>query len=286
MAEIAQELGVELRLDEAVRELDFSGSQIRAVKTDQATYPADALVINADFARAMETLVPARLRRRWSDQRLAKKKYSCSTFMLYLGMEGIDQHVPHHTIYISPDYEQNLREIEDGRQVPTEPSFYVQNPAVTDPSLAPDGKSGLYVLVPVGNLQGGIDWQRERARLREQTLDRLHLIGITDARMRIRTEHCITPQDWSVDYNIYRGATFNLAHTLGQMLHRRPRNRFEELQGVYLVGGGTHPGSGLPVIYESSRITSRLLLSDLGLSTRFIDAAEPAMKPQLAEAHA
>ena len=75
----------------------------------------------------------------------------------------------------------------------------------------------------------------------------------------------MTPADWESKYNVYRGATFNLAHTWTQMLHMRPRNRFDELGGVYLVGGGTHPGSGLPVIYESARITSRLLLQDWGL---------------------
>jgi phytoene desaturase len=285
MAEIAQDLGVVLKLNEPVSRLEFDGNRIRSVHTDQAAYPADALVVNADFARAMESLVPGRLRRRWSDRQLAKKRFSCSTYMLYLAMEGIDRHVPHHTIYISKDYDQNLREIEQGQRVPSDPSFYVQNAAVTDPSLAPAGQSGLYVLVPVGNLAGGLDWSRERSALREQTIDRLERIGITDARRRIKFEHCITPAEWSTDYNIYRGATFNLAHTLGQMLHRRPRNRFEELGGVYLVGGGTHPGSGLPVIYESSRITSRLLLGDLGLSTSFIDdATQPILRPQLAEA--
>jgi phytoene desaturase len=98
-------------------------------------------------------------------------------------------------------------------------------------------------------------------------------IGLGDIRERIRVEHRITPADWESKYAIYRGATFNLAHNLGQMLHKRPHNRFEELDGVYLVGGGTHPGSGLPVIYESSRISSRLLLNDLGLDGTFIDEA-------------
>jgi phytoene desaturase len=75
----------------------------------------------------------------------------------------------------------------------------------------------------------------------------------------------VTPNDWEHEHQIYRGATFNLAHNLGQMLHMRPRNRFEDLDGVYLVGGGTHPGSGLPVIYESARITTRLMAEDLGV---------------------
>jgi phytoene desaturase len=91
-------------------------------------------------------------------------------------------------------------------------------------------------------------------------------MGIHDLERRIRFEKIITPVDWEHDMQIYRGATFNLAHNMGQMLHNRPRNRFEDLEQVYLVGGGTHPGSGLPVIFESARITSRLLAQDLGLA--------------------
>jgi len=82
----------------------------------------------------------------------------------------------------------------------------------------------------------------------------------------------VTPSDWESDLHIWLGATFNLAHSWDQMLHLRPRNRFEDLEGVYLVGGGTHPGSGLPVIYESARITSTLLASDFGLDAAALKA--------------
>jgi phytoene desaturase len=99
-------------------------------------------------------------------------------------------------------------------------------------------------------------------------LDRLALAGFPDVRERIRVEKVITPTDWGTDYHIYRGATFNLAHSLDQMLHFRPRNRFEDLESVYLVGGGTHPGSGLPVIFESARITADLMCGDFGVSRR------------------
>src|SRR5262249_5966315 len=102
---------------------------------------------------------------------------------------------------------------------------------------------------------------------------------------RISFEKVVTPADWEGRYEVYRGATFNLAHNWTQMLHLRPRNRFEDLDGVYLVGGGTHPGSGLPVIYESARITSRLLLADLGLAVEWLGkprAAEPAAAVRVA----
>ena len=100
---------------------------------------------------------------------------------------------------------------------------------------------------------------------RERTLNQLSQLGIPDIRDRILVEHQVTPDDWEGGFQVYRGATFNLAHNLGQMLHKRPQNRFEDLDRVYLVGGGTHPGSGLPVIYESARISARLLCNDLDL---------------------
>jgi phytoene desaturase len=273
MAEIAQSMGVKIRLGEPVISAETKGRRITSLSTHRGSYEADAFVVNADFAAWMTRTVPDRLRRRWSDRKLAGKKYSCSTFMLYLGLEGTYDDLPHHNIHISQDYERNLREIEVEHVLSEDPSFYVQNASVTDNSLAPPGHSVLYVLVPVTHQHENVNWSIESDRFRELTLDKLAAIGLSDVRDRIRVEHRITPDDWEHQYSIYRGATFNLAHNLGQMLHRRPRNRFEELDGVYLVGGGTHPGSGLPVIYESSRITSRLLLRDLGISADFIDDA-------------
>lgn len=265
MARIARDLGVNIRLGEEVREILFKGRRAVGVRTGRGTYAADALVVNADFAQAMSRLVPDRLRRRWTDRRIARKQFSCSTFMLYLGIEGRYDHLGHHTIYLDADYVRNLEEIEDRHVLSEAPSFYVQNACVTDPFLAPSGMSTLYVLVPVTHQHPNVDWSRERARFRALVLARLARLGLHDVERRIRFERVLTPADWEQGHEIYRGATFNLAHKLSQMLHRRPRNRFEDLEAVYLVGGGTHPGSGLPVIFESARITSRLLAEDLGI---------------------
>ncbi len=278
LARIARERGVEIKTGEAVEKIRFEGRKAVGVETAQGDYPLDALVINADFARSMTKLVPDHLRRRWRDRKLEKKKYSCSTFMLYLGMEGTFDDVSHHTIYLSEDYEENVAEIENGDRLPDNPSFYVQNACVTDPSLAPPGHSTLYVLAPVANLNGGIDWQQESAGFRRKILASLEKIGIKDIERRIRYEKVLTPLGWQDDMEIHRGATFNLAHSFDQMLYWRPHNRFEDLDGVYLVGGGTHPGSGLPVIFESARISSRLMARDLGfeLSGERGAAAAPA----------
>ena len=280
MARVASDMGVDIRLSEPVERLTFEGRRATGAITAGGAYPADAVVVNGDFATAMKAIVPNHLRRRWTDEKIDAKRYSCSTFMLYLGVEGQFPEMHHHTIHLSRDYLTNIREIDAGL-APKDPTIYVQNASVTDPTLAPEGHSALYVLVPVGNLSGGVDWQTLAPVYRDKILKRLERLCGRDIRSRIRTEVMFTPEDWQSQLAVFRGATFNLAHNLGQMLHWRPRNRFEDLEGVYLTGGGTHPGSGLPTIFESARIASRLAAEDLGLPGAAIP--ETMMQKEAAE---
>ena len=264
MAKVARGMGVRILTGQDVTGLEFEGRRVKAAVTASGRHGCDAMLMNADFCHAMRRLVPDKLRRRWTDAKIDSKKFSCSTFMLYLGVEGTFPEVDHHSIYMSRDYEGNLADIESRHQLSPDPSFYLHNPSRIDPSLAPRGHSSLYVLVPVSHMHPNIDWKKEAPRYRELALDQLRKLGLPDLRPLIRHERMLTPDDWQEQYAVHRGAVFNLAHNLGQMLHLRPRNRFEDLEGVYLTGGGTHPGSGLPVSDESARITSRLLLKDMG----------------------
>jgi phytoene desaturase len=282
MAAIAEEMGVAIRLDEPVREVMLEGRRAIGVRTDAGVERADAIVMNADFAEAMTRLVPNAARRRWTDERIATKRFSCSTFMLYLGIDGIYDDLAHHTILMASDYERNLREIEDEHVLSADPSLYVQNACVTDPSLAPDGMSTLYVLAPVSHQHPNIRWARDRASFRAVIMKQLARLGLDDLSSRIRFERIVTPDDWQSEFGVHRAATFSLAHTLGQMLHWRPHNRFEDIDSVYLAGGGTHPGSGLPVIFESARISARLLLDDFGLNSSWIDVPSTLGAPEFA----
>jgi phytoene desaturase len=270
MARIAEAMGVKILRNTPVKQMLFAGRRVTGVQTEEETILADAVVVNADFAQAMQRMVPNHLRRRWTNERIEKKKFSCSTFMMYLGIEGKYDDVKHHTIYLSKHYERNLRDIEQDHHLTSEDaSFYVQNACVTDGSLAPKGMSTLYVLVPVTHETETVNWAEQEAGFRAMALRQLEKIGITDVERRIRVERRLTPATWNSEFHLHLGATFSMAHSLKQMLHLRPHNRFEDLDGVYLVGGGTHPGSGLPVIFESARITSRLLLQDLQLEPKW-----------------
>ena len=161
MARAASDLGVTIKLGEEVEQVLFEGRKAVGVRTASGDYRADALVINADFARAMQRLVPNHLRRRWTDHKIAAKRFSCSTFMLYLGIEGRYDNLAHHTIYMAKDYARNLEDIERRHILSEDPSFYVQNACVTDPTLAPPGCSTLYLLVPVTHQHPNVDWSKE-----------------------------------------------------------------------------------------------------------------------------
>lgn len=260
---IREEKGV-IHLNRPVKRIVVEGGRARGlILADGERREADAVVVNADFAWAMSNLVPNDARRKYRDAKLERMGYSCSTFMLYLGLDRLYD-IPHHNVIFADDYHRNLREISETKTLSEDPSFYLQNACVTDPGLAPKGQSTLYVLAPVPNNTSGIDWAREKAGFRERLLDSIERkTELGDLRSHIVREKVVTPADWQGDYHCYHGATFNLAHTVDQMLYFRPHNRFDDFKRCYIVGGGTHPGSGLPTIYMSGKIAADLLQEDL-----------------------
>jgi phytoene desaturase len=294
MARVARSLGVEIVCNAPVRQVltQDDGFGVRTNDAPRAgavvvggagelagqTIAHDAVVVNADATWALKHLFSERvmdraggLNDRYDPAKLDAKRYSCSTYMLYLGVKGDvgQSELPHHTIYVSERYKQNLEEICELGQLSPDPSIYLCNPSRIDPTLAPSGCSSLYVLIPTPNCDAKVDWSVANARYRSDAFAQLRtyfgltLEGESDKRVECMVEY--TPDTWR-KANINKGATFNLAHNLGQMLHLRPQNKLQGFENVYLVGGGTHPGSGLPTIFLSAQISARMLCEQFGLA--------------------
>ena len=264
MAKVCQELGVKIRLNAGVKKIVTEGRNIKGLRLENGeTVKADEYVINGDFGHIMTNVVEPGVLKKYSAAKLEKKPLSCSTFMLYLGVNK-QFDLAHHTIWFAKDYKKNVEEITNSKLLSDDPSIYIQNAIVTDPTVAPKGKSALYVLVPVPNNKSNIDWENITPKFRDMILNMVsEKLGIEDIRHFIEEERIISPTQWENEIGVYKGATFNLGHQLTQMLAFRPRNKFEELNQCWLVGGGTHPGSGLPIILESARITvNGILLQD------------------------
>lgn len=260
MARVIEENGGHIELGTPVKQILTQNQVAKGVILESGKrVEADDVVINADFSYAAASLFPEGELKKYNKTKLDERSYSCSTFMLYLGINRPIT-LPHHTIFFAQDYKKNVEELTKQGELSEDPSIYVHNPSGLDPTLAPAGHSALYILMPVPNLDADLDWEKLGDQVREQILDRLELEpelkGLRDA---IVVEKRITPQDWQDDHHVYKGATFNLSHNLGQMMVLRPHNRFEEVDHCFLVGGGTHPGSGLPTIFESAKISAALL---------------------------
>lgn len=257
MAKLFIKLGGTLKLSTPVKEIMIDKKVVKGVILENGEVElCDQLVMNADFAYGMTKLINPIHLKKYTPKKLAKKKYSVSTWMMYLGInKSLD--FPHHEILFADDYDTYLHELMKG-QITDDLAIYLHNPSALDDLLAPKGKSSLFVLVPVPNLKSEIDFEAKKDDLRNLVLQRIKEKHGIDLTPFIEEELIYSPKDWEIKENVYQGAVFNLSHSLDQMLFLRPHNKFEDFKNMYLVGGGTHPGSGLPTIYQSALIVDEL----------------------------
>lgn len=264
MLRLFQERGGVARMGAAVTGIRVEGGRANGVVLEGGeVIAADAVVVNADFAWA-QRLLPPEARRTWSERRVEKLKFSCSTFMMYLGLD-VPLDLDHHVIYLS-DHVRRGRERYSQDEVLDEddPPFYVCHPSRSDPSFAPAGQSAVYVLVPIPNNRAGIDWERIADGFGDRMLQHVaKKLGLDDLRPHVRWRRQITGRTWEVDFNVRHGAVFNLAHSMDQLGPLRPRMRAEDVDGLWWVGGGTHPGSGLITIFENALQVAQALRGSL-----------------------
>jgi phytoene desaturase len=263
MKTCAEDLGATFRMSSPVKGLWVEGGRARGVELEGGErLAADAVVVNADLPWAARNLIRPEWREgtRLSDGALDRAKYSCSTFMLYLGLDTVYRDVPHHSIYLSNAARRTDKAaLEDHQADLDDPPFYALNPTPTDPAGAPEGHSVLYVLVPTPNTHRNVDWKHVEAELTKKVPGWLEKVGMKDVAKHIRAQRAFTAETWRDDFNVGRGAVFNLSHTWLQLGPLRPKVKSPDIDGLYWVGGGTHPGSGLLTIMESANIAAHHL---------------------------
>lgn len=224
-----------------------------------ATLAADVVVSNADSATTYRQLVAPEHRRRWTNQRIEKARYSMSLFVWYFGTRRQYPDVAHHTIALGPRYRDLLADIFDRKQLADDFSLYLHRPTATDTSLAPPGCDTFYVLSPVPHMGSGTNWQERAEPYRKSIEQRLQETLLPDLKNQIVSSRMLTPQDFQDRLSSFRGAAFGLEPVLTQSAWFRPHNRSEEVKHLYLVGAGTHPGAGLPGVLSSARILDKLV---------------------------
>ena len=250
LEKLAKELGAKIYYNSAIEDIKRKKGQI-FLRQGQNQIQADYAVVNADYAYAQSYLLK---------RKIPHFKYSCSTYLIYLGINKKLENLFHHNLFFSNNLRKNLEEIFETKLNPSDPSFYAHVPTVTDLSLAPAGKDILYLLVPVPNLENARDiLENHESRLRKLIFDKINKVCACNLEELIEVEHRFYPGDFIDRYNIKFGATFGLAHNLTQSAFFRPANFDPKIKNLYYVGASTQPGGGLPVVIASSAIVANLI---------------------------
>jgi len=196
---------------------------------------------------------------------LSRKQFSCSVISFFWGVDKTYENLGPHTLFLADDYRENFDAILRRKTIAAEPSVYVHAPARLDPSMAPAGQDTLIGIVPVGHLDphAGQDWEEITRQARAAVVRRIETLGVREFEARIKFEVCFDPGDWQRRFNLVRGATHGLAHTLLQMGYFRPHNRHARYRNLYFAGASTHPGTGLPTAIVSGRLAAERVLEDL-----------------------
>jgi phytoene desaturase len=249
LAGLAERCGATIEYGRPVRRIERHGGEVKSVVCeDGERIEADVVLANADLPYVYRALLGEPLS--------PSKKYTSSGFMLFLGCDRRWDTVLHHNVLFGSDYARSFEEIFTHYRVPKDPSLYVANPVVTDASMAPDGSSALYVLVPVPHLaERGPDWADAGTRraLRDHVVRRLEETIAPGLSASIRVEHTMTPLDWRDRFSLERGSAFGLSHTLLQVGALRPPNRDAKTRNLYFVGASTQPATGIPNVLIGAR---------------------------------
>lgn len=255
MVDLIHGQGGQLHCRREVRGITLDGRRATGVTlSDGSELAADLVISNADAIWTYRHLLPETARRRWTNRRIRKTRSSMSLFVWYFGTRGQYPDVPHHTLLMGPRYRELLKDIFERRRLAGDFSLYLHRPTATDPSLAPPGCDAFYVLSPVPNLAGEVDWHQAAEPYRQSIQKRLQDTLLPGLEQRLVTSRVMTPLDFQHRLLSYRGAAFGPEPILTQSAWFRPHNRSEDIQGLYLVGAGTHPGAGLPGVLSSARV--------------------------------
>jgi len=260
LVDLIRSQGGELRCGEEVESILVEhGVAVGVALASGESIHTNIVVSDADSAWTYRRLVPAVWRKRWTDHKIDRARYSMGLFVWYFGVDRRYEDVAHHTILLGPRYRELLRDIFDRKRLASDFSLYLHRPTATDPSLAPRGCDAFYVLSPVPNLDGGQNWGAEAEPYRksiERALEASILPGLSQV---IVTSRVSTPLDFESRLNAYRGAGFGLEPILTQSAWFRPHNASEDVRNLFLVGAGTHPGAGLPGVLSSARVLDKVV---------------------------
>ncbi|MFC7113711.1 phytoene desaturase family protein [Natronoarchaeum sp. GCM10025703] len=262
--ELGDDLGVEYRTGEAATEIKGRAGGFR-VETETGGEEVDYVVSDADMPYTEQELLPPE-KRQYSEEYWESKTYAPSAFLMYLGVEGDVPELEHHTLVLPSQWDEHFEQIFDEPAWPDDPAYYLCVPSKTDDTVAPEGHSNLFALVPIA--PGLDDDEETREWYRDRILDDIAENTGTELRDRIVVEEIFSVSDFAGRYNSYDGTALGMAHTLTQTAVFRPNHRSSKVDGLYFAGSYTNPGIGVPMCLISGEHAANKLIEDYGDATK------------------
>jgi phytoene desaturase len=258
-----ERLGGTMRLGDPVERIETKGDRATKITTASGwSGTFDAIASNADVVRTYDMLDHRTAKR--SAAKLRRKRFSPSLFVVHFSSEGTWPDVPHHSILFGPRYAGLLNDIYKGSELADDPSIYLHHPTITDPGMAPPGKSTFYALAPVPHLgKAPLDWDKEGPRYARRILEIIEERMMPGLGRRLGGHFHFGPAEFEEQLNSHLGSAFSLEPVLTQSAFFRVHNRDDHVSNLYFVGAGTHPGAGIPGVVGSAKATAGLMLDDL-----------------------
>jgi len=264
---VFKEIGGKILVGTEVQKIKVSRQKVEGVIAKDQFYPAEVVISNADFAHTYGTLIDSEHRKKWKNWRLNLVAYSMSAYLLYLGVKKSYPKLLHHTLILSQRYKELVRDIFDRKILPDDFSMYLHVPTRTDPSMAPPGCESMYILIPVANLKGKIDWNTMNKPFTEKVIQFLEKdFGLENLQKNIEVMETFTPLDFKKSRNNHLGSAWGVEPRLTQTAVFRPHNKSEDIEGLYLVGASTHPGAGVPGVLLTAETTENVIVNNLNHS--------------------
>ncbi|MBN2495543.1 MAG: phytoene desaturase [Deltaproteobacteria bacterium] len=260
LSDLLERMGGRIRLNSRAAEILVESRTARGVRLESGeVIPADLVVSNADSTWTYRHLVPAVARRRWTDRKLSRCKQSMSCFLWYFGTRRQYPDLAQHTILLGPRYRELLDDIFTRKHLADDLSLYLHRATAGDPDMAPPGCDSFYALAPVPDLDSETDWVAQAEPYRQRIERVLADTILPDLQTEVQVSSVTTPQDFQDRMACTRGACFGLQPILTQSAYFRPHNRSEDIDRLYLVGAGTHPGAGLPGVLASAKVLDKVV---------------------------
>jgi phytoene desaturase len=265
LEKLIYELGGKIHKNIEVKEILIDDSVVKGVRCKDKNYYSDIVVCNADFPYAIKNLVKdKKYKGKYTDKKIEKYDYSCSTFIIYLGLNKKFNTLKTHNIYIGNKFKENIEKAFKGK-IPDIPSLYIYCPTSIDNTMAGKAKETINIMLRVPNLSyKNIVWDKKTIEeTRIKILNSIKNIkGLEDIENHIIYESITTPVDFERQYNSYKGTAFGLGHNLSQVGYFRPHIKSDNVKNLYFIGSSTHPGNGVSVIINGSRLIVEQILKD------------------------